>query len=332
MNILFRKPIASNTTSVFFVMLCGLCFIVACKKNTGDVTNPYSNIPPVVQNDNPDVDDIPNTNFAWLHGKIFKPTCANSGCHDGSFEPEFRSISSSYNSLVNHAVISNDPLNSFQYRVVPYNADMSFIHARLTTEIPFTSGMMPLEVFDSDWVGNEDFYISKITDWINAGAKDMNGNSAPSATANTPPIVYGLAIFPHNNTTDPYPRQTDPPLGIGAIEVPSELVDVWIFAYDDNALLTQFVDISLKGSTSLSDFSTAIPTNFSLQSPIMALDFGNEPQSFYYKTTIDLSALAAGDDYYLRCYLDDGVQPEITEIPHGSSEYFWYLLFSLKVQ
>ena len=35
--------------------------------------------------------------FAALHNNIFSTTCANSGCHDGTFEPDFRTIESSYN-------------------------------------------------------------------------------------------------------------------------------------------------------------------------------------------------------------------------------------------
>ena len=54
------------------------------------------------------------TSFSALHNNIFYPTCANSGCHDGTFEPDFRTIESAYNSLVYHPVIKNDLNNSFQ--------------------------------------------------------------------------------------------------------------------------------------------------------------------------------------------------------------------------
>ena len=46
----------------------------------------------------------PNT-IAGIHANIFSKTCANSGCHDGTFEPDFRTIESSYNTLVNHPII-----------------------------------------------------------------------------------------------------------------------------------------------------------------------------------------------------------------------------------
>ncbi len=327
----WNKPIGTRADAALLLIALVVIVFAACKKGN-DVTNPYDSIPPVVNNDNPTADDLPVGSFAWLHGKIFKPTCANSGCHDGTFEPEFRSIASSYNSLVNHPVISNNPQETFVHRVVPFDANASFLHERLTVDIENTSGIMPLTSGDSDWDGNENFYISKITEWINAGAKDVYGNAAPSANVNTPPIVYGLAVFPHNTTTTAYPREVDSPYGIGAIEVPSDLVDVWIFPFDDNAGINQFAGISLKAATNATDFATSINSTFSLLSPITALDFGDTPNQFYYKATLDLSTATAGTTYYLRCYMDDGAQQQITELPNDSSQPFWYLIFSLKVQ
>ena len=71
------------------------------------------------------------TDFSALHNNIFIPTCANSGCHDGTFEPDFRTIESSYNSLVYQPVIKNDINNSFSYRVEPGNSSKSVLYHRL---------------------------------------------------------------------------------------------------------------------------------------------------------------------------------------------------------
>jgi hypothetical protein len=312
----------------------GLCVwsLSACKKDAPK--NPYDEIETGVQNDNPDPDQYPEGSFGWLHGKVFSPTCANSGCHDGTFEPDFRTISSSYYSLVNHPVVANDEAGSFNHRVVPGNVDASFLHERLTVEIPNTSGMMPLAAEDDpSWNANSSFYIQKIRDWISAGAPDMAGNPAPSAGVNGPPLVYGMAIFPVGNTTNPYPRETDSPYGIGSITVPAGLVDVWILPFDDNAFVNGFESASMKVSSSLSDFSNAISADFALQStPLTALDFGDNPNPFYYKTTIDLSSFESGEICYVRNYIDDGVQPALTEVPNNASNAFWYLIFSLKIQ
>src|SRR5436190_551220 len=103
----------------YIITLMSTLFIVvsllySCKKD--EVKNPYAEVQPVVHNDNPDLATLPEGSFAWLHAKIFRPTCANSGCHDGTFEPEFRSINSAYNSLVHHPVIANTPNNDFEFR------------------------------------------------------------------------------------------------------------------------------------------------------------------------------------------------------------------------
>jgi hypothetical protein len=306
-------------------------FAGSCKK--AEITNPYTNVTDAVENDNPDIDDLPEGSFAWLHAKIFRPTCANSGCHDGTFEPEFRSIGSTYSSLVNHPTISNTPDYAFHYRVRPGMADSSFLIKRMTSFVPNTSGVMPPSYsVGDDWNNNEVYYINKIKEWINAGARDIYGQPAPAANVDAPPLVYGLVVFPHNNTTTPYSREENPPYGIGSIEVPSELVDVWIFPYDDNASPDQFESITLLASTSSNNFTGAISSTFGLSGPVYAdlFDSGS-PAPFVYKATLDLSAATPGTYYYLRNYLDDGSQPTLTEIPNDASSPVWYLVFSLKV-
>jgi hypothetical protein len=139
---------------------------------------------------------MPEGSFAWLHAKVFRPTCANSGCHDGTFEPEFRSVGSAYNSIVNHPCISNTPDYAYRHRVVPGNADSSFMLLRMVEDVVNTSGIMPAAIDpDSDWEENQDYYIEKIRQWINSGAKDMYGNPAPAAEANMPPLCMGLLFF-----------------------------------------------------------------------------------------------------------------------------------------
>ncbi len=311
-----------------FLCISTMAF-VSCKPDEPE--NPYENIVTPVNNENPSINNLPEGSFAWLHAKVFRPTCANSGCHDGTFEPEFRSIASSYNTLVNQPVITNDANNSFVHRVVPGNAVASLLHERLTYFIPNTSGKMPL-LFDESWSQDSTMYIQKITDWINQGAKDMYGNPAPSAEANTAPIVYALAIFPQGNTTTPYPRDPNSPFDIGAIMVPNAMVDVWIAAYDDIAGVNEFESIHLKVSPSATLFSPAAESPFVLSPSIEGLDFSSSPTTMFYKATINLSSLTSGNTYYLRTYLNDGVQTSSTEVPNDSSSPFWYLYFSIKVQ
>lgn len=301
--------------------------VVSCKKDSID--NPYDAIIRV-ENDNPSINDIPIGNFAWLHGKIFKPTCANSGCHDGTFEPKFNSISSSYNSLVNHPVISNNEIQSFVYRVTPGNASTSFLHERMTVFIPNTSGIMPLEVDDeSDYNENEAFYIEQLVLWIEGGAQDMFGNSPPSANSDLPPTIEGLAAFPVDNTSTPYSRNEEGE-GITPILVDAAMIDIWIRSSDDNTV-SQSISGSIKVSQSLTDFEGEPEYSYSTASNFMGLDFTDSPVTFYHKATIDLSSAISGEIYFLRSYLDDGVQSETTEIPNEGSSNFIQALFVLEI-
>ena len=54
-----------------------------------------------------------------IHKDVLKPTCANSGCHDGNFEPDFRTVESSYFGLINVTPIKSNVSGGFPFRVVP---------------------------------------------------------------------------------------------------------------------------------------------------------------------------------------------------------------------
>lgn len=300
-----------------------------CKKDS--VENPYSDIPPVVIQQ-PDLENLEPGNFAWLHAKIFLPTCANSGCHDGTFEPEFRSINSAYNTLVNHPVIANDLENSYFYRVVPGNVNASLLYRRLTSALPNSSGIMPLSLSDgSDWPANETSYISHIQQWILNGAKDMYGNNAPNAGADFPPQVEGISVFPQGNTTDPYPREGEGP-EVTPILIPASTVDFWVSWSDDQTNETSMQNTSMKYQIAGSEFETAPEALMTLAGPISGTGFSGNNVNYRYKASINFSAAESGDTFFIRIYASDGVQPMITEIPNDGSSDLTTALFVVKVQ
>jgi len=312
------------------IVMVFITTVVACSKT--DPENPFEKIPRPQATTNPTADELPEGSFAWLHGKIFLPTCANSGCHDGTFEPEFRTIAGAYNSLVHHPVIANDPSNSFTYRVKPGDIPGSFLHARLTTFVPNTSGVMPLGLEpDSDYPDKRLFYIQKIEEWITAGAPDIYGTPAPPADVNAPPSIFGVALFPAGNTTNPYLRQTNSPFGIGSFLVPSGPVDIWIMALDDNAGVSNFPGINLKVAPGLTVFDNAESIPYILSTPINAPLIDNSPGTFFYKATVNFGVYPPGQLLFMRNYLDDGMQAQPTEIPGEAAQFFWHLLFSIKI-
>lgn len=319
------RKVSFYILSITFISLA----IFSCK--TEESVNPYEGIQ-TVANDNPDADELPVGNFAWLQAKVFKPTCANSGCHDGTFEPKFNTVASSYASLVNHPVITNDEEGSFVYRVVPNNSSSSLLVERLTNFIPNTSGIMPLELDnDSDWPTESDNYIQKIQEWINNGAQDMYGNSAPGTNADFPPQVDGLAIFPTGNTSDPYERNPDE-IGISPILVEAAPIDIWIRVTDDNTSEDLMNSCSVKLSQNVSEFDAQTEFLYNVESGISALDFADSPANFIHKATVDLSSASSGDTFFIRNYLDDFEQTDITELPNDGSNAVISALFILKVQ
>lgn len=163
---------------------------VSCSKDKGP-ENPFDdpkNKPPITINP---ADTLGLNNFAGLQRDIFKKTCSNSGCHDGTFEPDFRTIASAYNTLLYQPVIKNNPAGTFLYRVVPGNAQASVLHERVVRDIDGISGIMPLAVDPgSDWPSRKSTYIDAIVAWINAGAKDMFGNPPGNGPAN--PKIQGV--------------------------------------------------------------------------------------------------------------------------------------------
>lgn len=175
-----------------FLFLFGLFGLVACKKSSTPA-NPFDdpkNKPPLSNNSD---SLLSLDNFAGLHQRIFKPTCSNSGCHDGTFEPDFRTIESAYSTMVNQPIIKNNPAGAFQLRVVPGNANASVLHERVVRDIDGISGIMPLSVDpNSDWPARKTEYIAAIVAWINAGARDMFGNPPTNGPAN--PRIGGWKV------------------------------------------------------------------------------------------------------------------------------------------
>ena len=137
--------------------------------------------------------------FAALQRDVFAPTCANSGCHDGTFEPDFRTIESSYNTLVNHPIIKNNPAGTYQHRVVPGSIAQSMLWLRLNEDIDGISGIMPL-VETEDWTQNKSTHLNNIRTWIENGAPNMFGEPAPSGDFQ--PGFLGLYAEADNVTCD----------------------------------------------------------------------------------------------------------------------------------
>ncbi|MEX1187993.1 MAG: hypothetical protein WED33_01965 [Bacteroidia bacterium] len=264
--------------------------------------------------------------IAGLHQYIFAPTCANSGCHDGTFEPDFRTIESSYNTLVLQPVIKNNPSGTYNFRVVPGNESASIIIERLINDIDGQSGIMPLSIDPgSDWESKRQEHINNLKAWINAGAKDVFGNS-PTAS-NLPPQLKGIFISATGSQT-PFPRNVQ----TSSIEIPpgTPSVDVYLACADDNTPTDQLQYLKAKVSASMNDFSAEAEENLTLVSPITQTGYDGNPVEFRFKFSVSLSGIPNASARFIRAYIQDSGETP-TEIPVAASAEYIKRYYSFQI-
>lgn len=180
--------------------LCWITLIISltnCKDNNIDIgPNPYSN----QHEDTTRVyqgQDLDSINIFSLHQDLFLPTCANSGCHDGNFEPDFRTVESSFWGLVQAPVIKKDNEGKFLYRVIPFDVNNSMLWHRLHVDLNGNSGIMPLGLeANSDYPQKKTRYLNRLKLWIESGAPDMFGNLL--INENYPPVISGIRLRQNN--------------------------------------------------------------------------------------------------------------------------------------
>jgi hypothetical protein len=217
--------------------------------------NPYDSIdygPPT------DTSQIDPSSIAGLHMNIFKPTCANFGCHDGAHEPDFQTIESTYNTLVYHNILKNDSAGTYTYRVVPGNVALSLLYTRLTDSLKTISDtMMPLAIDPgSDWIEKRIQHLDNIRTWIENGAQDVLGNS-PSFP-NTEPYPLGVVAFDQGMTTTPFGKNSK---GATIIPTGTTVFDLWFSVYDDATALIDLSEKKIKLSLARDEFGSATEFN-----------------------------------------------------------------------
>ena len=111
--------------------------------------------------------------FIRIHTDILVPGCTVIGCHDGHFEPDFRTLESSYYTMVYQPVHKNNIAGSFEFRVIPYDTSGSVLYERITNCcFVNTDDGMPQLIIGEPLPAEE---IAAIGQWIMAGAPDMMG-------------------------------------------------------------------------------------------------------------------------------------------------------------
>ena len=297
--------------------------------------NPYSDIDYTIY-ETPPI-EIDSSSFLGLHHYIFSEHCNQPACHDGTFEPDFRTVESAYNSLVLHPVTKNYDVDPLPYRVSPGDTDASMLWHRLTIHNPPNFERMPAS-------GNplpEDL-IALIETWINDGARDVYG-SDPMQTS-VQPTSFGVAAFlpDFNDFRIDTAR-------FGAIYYPflapsNENIEMWFLYLDvtpegDTLLGNELTHNKIRFSKNPVDFSDAVEVqmNFDLLSPNLIPSVFSQPYPvavpYFHSVTIKPSDLGfgPGDVVFMRTYVQDSDHPEPTEIPEDDSQlsiiaYFAFIL------
>ncbi len=289
-----------------------LLILLSCEKSETPI-NPFDG--QVVNQDTVQLEIInpePNS-FAGIYQNILKPTCANVGCHDGTFEPDYRTMESSFNTLVYQSPIKND--GNYNFRVEPYKPQTSVIMARLNGLI---TPSMPIQLEpDSDWPQKKAQYISNIQTWISNGAPDISGNIR-QFNSPTPELVGAGAT-----ASDIWMERNE---FAGPVKMPKSATSIRLyFAFHHDAMLPKDFQYNR-----IAYASEANSFGGSLDFPLQILGTPRYERGFYgdivaYTHFIDINPAADFDleqeQWYYRVYVQDEQNP-LMEIPNDNGIYY----------
>jgi hypothetical protein len=293
------------------ILICALALVWSCSEP--EPANPFDG--QVVHQDTVQLEIVnpePNS-IAGIYFNILKPTCANVGCHDGTFEPDYRTLESAYNTLVYQVPIKND--GNYTFRVEPYEPDNSVLLARLNG---WLTPAMPIQVEpDSDWPAKRSEYINNIRTWITNGAPDIMGNIRH---INHPaPVLLGAGA----GIADQWITRSG---GTGPLLMPPDATDVRLyFAFHHDQLLPQELQYNRIIFSANAEDVSGQP-----EQPLHLLPTPRYERGFYgdivaYTHYIDINPDADFDfsqqQWFFRVYVQDDQNP-VTEIPTDDGIYY----------
>lgn len=317
MKLMFKK---------FLIYLIAAVFLSACSKDEDLPNNPYDNVNYGGGND---VDSLDPNGITSIHRDILLPKCSTPGCHDGTFEPDFRTVMSSYHTLVYHRIIKNSPDSAYTYRVVPFDTNMSVLQKRLNlTTFANTNDRMPQ---DNIGVGLPSEDLDRISNWILNGAKDMEGNYAQ--LPNTEPnfefywMIEGAAnpfaiMPPFNVLSGADNRDQD----LGHLSV---ILDTAMYAFmaidvqDDSTSMADLSNVRLEFSYKKDDFSNPVRVVNGEYLP-------GDSEAIYFNFISDTDLLT-DTVVYMRMYVNDGDHQEDTYFPREDSYDYYKTFWSIKI-
>lgn len=299
----------------------------ACKDNITTEVEPITDANPY---DNLDYNDsivppipVDSNTFVGIHKYILAVKCGVPACHDGTFEPDYRTVQSAYQTLVYAPVFKNSPDSAFTHRVVPFDTAMSWLHERITTNDAIL-GKMPLY----DTLPPQQ--IELITNWILDGAKDPFGNT-PNLP-NPQPSFFGVYAELVSNGMRVDTMRGD--FIFNPFMVPqNEIVDIWFGVYDDATWTPLMGAKKIRFSTNPLEFNGPdynLITEFTPQS-YPTLYSGPVPY-WHLHYEVNTAQWNPGDVVYMRIYVQDADHSTPTEIPTNSSPFYFQTYHAFTVQ
>ena len=264
------------------------------------------------------IDTVSSTSFVKLHRDVLGPSCNVMGCHDGSFEPDFRTVESAYNTLVYHTIIKNNLAEDFTYRVVPGDTGLSVLHERLTNCcFVNTNDRMP-----QDNIGNAlpEADLDAVTAWILEGAKDITG-AIPNAPNNLPNIKYFYVTNADYDSV--YSENRIGGLFYNPFLMPNNEQVNFIFRVKDDHTIAQNLKINqLSISENIDDFSNSIIA-------VAYIASNSSPKVFILQ--FNTSDLEVNKTYFMRYTVSDE-EDQITTYPNNQTSFVYKNIWSFTVQ
>lgn len=308
-------------TIYLILLVIGLGFFNRCTKETPEPENPFSKIDHPSSPTNPDT--VGPATIVGLHRNIFLTKCAVPGCHDGNFEPDFRTVESSYQTLVYAPIIKNNLANSFEFRVIPFEKEQSVLYERVTNCCFVNENdRMPQDNIGTALPQND---INNIGAWIANGARNSKGEVSPKPDKE--PLLQLFFAISTNfqiNYSDVSFRPDNQPYN--PFVLPSGVNNFFIFVpvSDDNTAINQLQNSKLLFSTMMDDFSNAITLNGSY------LQIPDDPNVKGFIFTIDTSVFPAGVQHFMRFRINDPALPGVTtEFPKNSTTIYYKGFWSM---
>jgi len=297
----FKNYIVLFLFALFFTIL----LFDACKKDPAPI-NPYST---VNYGTTTTLDTLDKNSLIAIHRDIFFPKCAKPGCHDGHFDPDFRTVESAYSTLVYQPIHKNNIAKSFYYRVVPDSSSRSVLYERLNNCcFVNTNDRMPQDNIGTPLPDDD---LLRVKTWIDNGAKDIfNQVSLPRDTLPVFPwwSAFDSKYFPANwiSISDDTNRiNNNGSLSVIMDTNKSFILIPWITEY--KIPIGNLIHSRLLLSYKMDDFSAPIRTVYPT-----AETFGDKT---FWVCSMNTAGLLTDTIIYMRYYCNDGLHSQDAEFP-----------------